>query len=239
MSTGTSFEKAVSGTEVEVKNTFLGKNPYKMLTSYTFVDFIRFNEERFAQTFYNVVKGVPDSMNCGDYRMLISDMYSRTLDRNFYQLKDCKSIGYDMLYNNSLRISMKTMQTKLFQRPKLRGEGLTTPTTIVLKNKLSTGDNDTNTDLYCDYLFGVSAFYDKKTGEYVISFGVVPFGVVKKYIPVKSDNDQVKVCIPNDEWSFISKTYRIHTPKTAEQEERKNNVLNTGLDNIYFELQRI
>jgi hypothetical protein len=238
MSAGTSFEKVVSGMEAEIKNTFSGKNPYKMLTSYTFVDFIKFNEERLANTFYKVVKSIPSTMNCPDYRALISDAYARTLDREFYQLKDTKSIGYDLLYNNALRTSIKSMQTELFQRLRPNGKGLTVPKPIILKNKLTPGENKIDIDMYFDYLLGVSAYYDAKTEEYVVSFGVVPFGVVQNFIPKESANDQVKVRIPNDSWSFISKTYRIKNAKTAEQEERKNNILNTGLDNIYFELQR-
>ena len=235
-----SSEKAeVMATEEEVKNTFSGKNPYRMLTSYTFVDFVKFNEEKLAKTFYSVARSIPSTMNCCDYRALISDMYARTIDRNFYQLKDCKSIGYDMLYNNSLRISLKTMQTRLFQRNKLRGGGLTTPRPIILKNKLVSGKNSLDVDLYGDYLLAVSSYYDKATEEYVISFGVVSFGIVQKYIPTNSVNDQVKVAIPDSDWAFISKTYRINDPKNVEQEERRNNVLNTGLDNIYFEMQRI
>lgn len=238
MDTGICFENAVQGMEVEIKNTFSGKNPYIMLTSYTFVDFVRFNEERLANTFYNVIKSIPSTMNCPDYRTMISDAYARTLDREFYQLKDTKSIGFDLLYNNALRVSIKSMQTELFQRSKPRGKGLTVPKQIILKNKLKSGESKIDIEMYFDYLLGVSAYYDSKTEDYVVSFGVVPFGVVEKFIPKESITDQVKVSIPNNEWSFISKTYRIHNPKTAEQEERKNNILNTGLDNIYFELQR-
>jgi hypothetical protein len=239
MSTGINFEKAAPGMEVEVKNTFSGKNPYYMLTSYLFVDFVRFNEEKLAQTFYKVARSIPTSMNSADYRFMISDDYARTLDRNFYQFKDTKSIGYDLLYNNSSTISLKSMQIEIFQRPYIRGKGITKARTIILKNKLSGITNSLASDEYFDYLLGVSTVYEVKTGDYVISFGTVPFETVKKYILPESKNDQVLVRIPNDEWSFISKTYRIHDPKTAEREERKNNILNTGLDNIYFELQRI
>lgn len=223
----------------EVKTTFGGKNPYKMLKSYTFIDFVKFYEDRLAQTFYKVVRSMPSSINCPDYRTLISDMYARSLDRHFYQLKDNKAIGYDMLYNNSLTISLKTMQTRLFQRSKKRCSGLTKPVTIILKNKMNSGVNRTDKDLYSDYLLGVSARYNDDEESYIVKFGVATFSVVEKYIPKESSNDQVKVCIPDSEWSFISKTYKIKCPKTPDSEERKNNILNTGLDNIYFELQGV
>lgn len=222
----------------EIRHTFATKNPYSMLKSSTFVDFVRVYEERIADAIYKVIRAIPSTMNSADYRTLLSDMYSRTLDRKFYQLKDQKSVGFDMIYNHGTRLSLKTIQMDWFQRPRISRKGITVPKPIMLKNVLSDGTRQVLKEDYFDYMLFVSAYYDKNTEEYVVKFGTVSYETVEKMKPYYV-NGQMRVKIPNSKWSFISKTYRIHNPKSVEVEERKNNVLNTGLDNIYFELQRV
>jgi len=232
-------EKTVNTSVSEsILGSMSSKNPYRMLKSSTFVDFVKIYEERIANTIFRIVRSIPTSMNDMDYRSLLSDMYARTFDREFYQLKDRKSVGFDMVYNNSVNISVKTFQTEVFQRPKLSGKGLTKPKEIMLKNFLSKGKGFMDKTDYFDYILLISAYYDNRTREYVIKFGTTSFESVKEMKPYVHKG-QMRVLIPNKNWFFISKTYRVEYAKAGEVEERKNNVLNTGLDNIYFELQRV
>lgn len=179
----------------------------KIKESGNFIEvFCKKKEKPMLELIYRTASTTPESMNAADNRFDISSYQCYCLVMEFPQsLRQTNTVGYDMMYNdgfNDARISIKS-QKEIFQRGyKSKKTKLTAPKSIVVRNCM-TASNKIKEMKDFTYLLAIEGRLDKNEGVVYSRFAAISIQNIQKY-RVKSDNDQLKVRIPNNGWDFLS-----------------------------------
>ncbi len=175
----------------------LTRNRYEKLLNYC-----KKEKERLFEIFYVIISTIPQKVyRDADFRFEIGHHFSIFLDE-WTGLKENLDVGYDMVFENGLRVSIKHQQ-ELFGRPVLRGKGFTKPKEIALKNCRTTENKNTDITQILDCLLAVEGRRFNK-GLVSIRFALASKDTVQKYVKDKANTDQLVVKIPDNEWEFDS-----------------------------------
>lgn len=178
-----------------------------------FPKFAEENSDKILDSIERCARRLPSKMKRRDYRFNISNYFLHHLFKPFNyggeggSLKPCYTEFVDFIYGDTSRISAK-IQAEIFQRDKIRGEGLTVPKDIVMINSLKEEGCKEGYDFSSfDYLVAIQRgdTSDAVSGESItttIGFGIISSQKLNGLI-VQSNNDQVKVKIPNSQYDVL------------------------------------
>ena len=202
---------------------------------YTFIDFVRNNTSKFFGAFNTFAQTAPTLFDVPDHRMLKGLYSCSCLERQFgcgpdYILRNEPAVGYDMLFHNGIKVSVKTMN-KVFQRPwKYSSEKLTNAGNLMVRNKLGCVTNSTDQDY--DYMIVAQTGFNKTTNTYDIGFAVATYETVCNNI-INTNNDQIVANIENSGWDYFS---GIETYWHSTDVNKQNVIFKTRLNDLFTEL---
>lgn len=185
-----------------------------------FVEFCRQNKKKILKTIEKAARSIPPILCSTDYRFDISGLVCCAFESAFKKdvflsLAGCE---YDLLFNKNIRISVKILQSS-FQKEKMRGQGLTKPPYIILRNCLGEV-NDSKAEFDIDYLLVIQRGLEKD-GITSIGFGVVSRENFDE-MSFEYSSDQIKINIENEQYNFFSGLKTISLEKSDELKESQN-----------------
>ena len=143
------------------------------------------------------------------------------------RLKTIKGKEYDMLFDNEIKISIKLLKDA-FQRNKKRGEGLTKPKSLIMKNCFGVHDNIDYKKIFdIDYLMTI----DRNPAE--IGFGIIHINKLKKRF-YTDGTDQIKCEISDDDYDILCKK----SLNFKEKPLYKNDQFHQLLNNVFEKLSK-
>jgi len=205
------------------------------MSDYGFIPFCRKECGRIIKAIALAARNIPPKMNFPDYRFQINNVFCHSLSREFSlggeggTLRSAYSEGYDMIYADLIKISVK-IQQEIFQKEKRNGE-LTCPKEIIMKNCLG-GNNLTKQDLDLDFLVAIQRGKDKGDGKLLIGFGVISKAKLAKLIYMRKE-DQIIAKMSNDKYDFYSGLQTIELVNDANRQSELNRVFSEGLSKTY------
>lgn len=208
------------------------------MKEYGFVSFCKENEERIIAAIVSAARCIPPKMNDCDYRFNINNMFCHTLAKEFSlggeggTLQPCYNEGYDMLFADRTKISIK-IQKEIFQR-KMKNGKLTVPKDIVMKNCLGK-DNSWKTDLNLDYLMAIQRGKDNGTGTVDIGFAIMSKDKIVSIV----EGDQIKIKVYCDKCDFCSTINVTTINNDPNRLSELNRVFSEGLSSTYDSLLQV
>jgi len=202
----------------------------------SFIRFCRLEHNNILKSIEMASRGIPPEMNKPDYRFHISHLLCYTIVKPYVGknvLESSYNVGYDLMYNNKDRISVK-IQTYMFQQPlKKSPNRLTTAKSIVIKNKLGNNSQDPDVhDLEFDYLMTIQRGNNRK-GTMDIGFAVIS----REDIPnLRSSGDQITTSIPNDGYNYFSGLHSVSNKNYLDIGNKLDKEFHNGLGIIYNNL---
>lgn len=185
-----------------------------------FITFCEKEKELLLLSLVDIISCIPSTMNLLDNRFDISNFYCNELARDFGNiLSEDKSVGYDMLYDHTERISIK-FKNRVYQRPLADGVTLGKIPSIAVKNFLSTVNRSMEVSGF-DYLLAVEKDINKKNGMMGVGFSVATPGTVQRNVVKNSKSDQLLVKIPNDDWDYFSGVYNFNVDMNDAKQNRR------------------
>ena len=211
-----------------------------------FIRFAEENKDAILAAIEICATHLPSKMRLQDYRFDKSKFFLHHLLKQFNyggeggSLKPRYITGLDFTYGDATDVSAK-IQEVIFQREKIRGEGLTEPRIITMVNSLKENANDGSYDFSnFDYLMAIergdTAQMEEDGKEYTISvgFGIISSKNLQQFM-VDSKNDQVKVKIPNN-WYELLKTKIVSVAYDKNLDSELNDKYSRGLANLWDEI---
>ena len=205
--------------------------------NYGFVNWCQNEKDVLLDCIYTFASHIPSIMCKADFRHNISHFGCHVISRQYNKfgsgdtISSAKENGYDLIWSNKSRISVK-IQEQCFQRKKKLSEELTTAPAIILKNKLG-GNKDTPLDFEFDYLMSIQR--GKTRSEIIpLAFGVISKEKLANHIMVAS-GDQIKVKLQNNQYDFFSgiKEYDCKINSNIDRDADLNHVFCNNLELIF------
>jgi hypothetical protein len=175
-----------------------------MVKEFDFLNFVKNNESKILDVIERCSQRLPSVLKELDNRFALGSYFpSMLIDQLGFPLTLTESIGYDMLYEKRVRLSVKS-QAEIFQRQKKDGT-LTLPNPIVMVNSLKKSQENKSVKYEFsnfEYLLVIQRGQESRN-KHIIGFGIISRENLNKFIMLHN-NDQIKVRIPNDGYEFIS-----------------------------------
>lgn len=208
------------------------------MDTHGFVNFCKNNPNRFIKAIGLAARNIPPKMNFPDYRFNINNIFCHSLSREFSlggeggTLRSAYNEGYDMMYADMIKISVK-IQQEIFQR-EMKNKVLTCPKELIMKNCLG-GNNQDKKDLDLDFLMAIQRGKDKGNGKIFVGFGVISKSKLSELIYTRNQ-DQIIVKIKNDDLDFYSGLHEIMVNNDANRQSELNRRFSEGLARNYDDI---
>lgn len=187
-----------------------------------FIDFCAKEQNNIMSAIKLSSSNIPSCLNSADFRFNISHFICHTLTEMFGTKKELKFVfgnGYDILYNDTVKISVK-IQQEIFQHNKNNGE-LSVPKKIVVKNCL--GENVDINDIDLDYVLLIQRGMLKSTNRTDIGFGVLSKESLYKN-NINVFGDQIIVNVENKYLDYYSGLYNNYVNIDDKYQKKLNSI---------------
>jgi len=205
------------------------------MSKYGFIKFCEDNCDSIIKAISSAASHIPPKMNLPDYRFNINNLYCHALTKQFSlggeggTLRSSYGVGYDMMFADTDKISVK-IQQEVFQRYKKNGIALMVAKDIIMKNCLGKA-SESKMDLDIDFLLAIQRGKEK-SGKVFVGFGAISKHNLNKFIRV-CDGDQFKAKIPNSDFEFFSGLQKVDVNADSGFKSELNKRFSEGLAKTY------
>lgn len=211
-----------------------------MNNTYGFIPFCKKEKDKILRAVELAARNIPPKMNFPDYRFQINNMFCHSLSRTFNlggeggTLRSAYNEGYDMLFADTTKISVKIQQA-IFQRDK-KNKSLTKAKEIIMKNCLG-GNGEKKADLDLDFLMTIQRGQDKGDGKISIGFGIISKPKLNVLLYRRNNgDDQIIARIKNEDYDYFSGLEEVIVDSDPNRQSELNKVFSEGLSKMYDSL---